>query len=82
MAIWQYPVEFEITGETRIKDADNKIQSAMNDMENWANSVAPYAGVGFGSDAISQFNTDGALAIDALQAAADALIDDTVVTEW
>lgn len=43
MANWVYPTAQEITGATKIKDADNKIQAAMNDLVNWANNTGAYS---------------------------------------
>ena len=43
MANWVYPVAQEITGTTKIKEADNKIQIAMNDLNDWANNTGAYS---------------------------------------
>lgn len=43
MANWVYPSSEEITGATKIKDADNKIQNAMNDLADWANNTGAYS---------------------------------------
>jgi len=43
MGNWTYPTAQEITGATKIKDADNKIQSAMNDLVDWANNEGDYS---------------------------------------
>lgn len=43
MANWVYPVAQEITGTTKIKEADNKIQAAMDDLNDWANNTGAYS---------------------------------------
>lgn len=43
MANWVYPVAQEITGTTKIKEADNKIQAAMDDLNDWANNTGTYS---------------------------------------
>lgn len=43
MANWVYPVAQEITGTTKIKEADNKIQAAMDDLSDWANNTGAYS---------------------------------------
>lgn len=43
MANWVYPVAQELTGTTKIKEADNKIQIAMDDLNDWANNTGAYS---------------------------------------
>lgn len=51
MADWTYPTDSIISGATKIKDADNKLQAAMTDFNNWVNGTGTHVGVGFKDDA-------------------------------
>jgi malate synthase len=68
---WTYPTAYAITGNTKIKEADNNIQSGINDMEAWVNGTGLYVGVGLNdyidADLAERFSS---------------FTESTVVTEW
>jgi len=43
MAAWIYPLTSNITGATKVKEADDKLQAAMDDLTDWANNEGDYA---------------------------------------
>ena len=61
---WTYPAADMITGSTKISETDDKIQSALNDMNQWINSTGAYVGTGLTQEINSTLTTNQA-AIDA-----------------
>lgn len=71
MASWVYPVANAITGTTKIKEADNKIQAGLDDLQAWINNEAPYVGSGLQTDVT-----------DTITVLFASFVDNTVATEW
>lgn len=82
MAAWEYPTVDTLSDAVKVKDADNKIQHAMNDLNAWVNNSGAYEGTGFGATELTQFEEDGATAIQTLEDTIASIIDDTLVVEW
>ena len=57
---WTYPAADMITGSTKISETDNKIQSALNDMNQWINSTDAYAATGLTQEFNSTLTTNQA----------------------
>ena len=75
MAKWVYPSDKRIIGTTKIKDADDFIQSALDDFNDWINGDGVYTTNSFDND-IKTYITDY---IDGYFA---SYSDNTVAVEW
>ena len=75
---WVYPVAHVIDGNTRVKDADNKIQSAMSDLTEYINSTGAYTGIGLSSDFDTLLSTYSDT-VDALVISHTATFDAAIV---
>ena len=68
---WTYPPAYNITGNTKINQADNNLQAGIDDMEAWTNGTGTYVGVGLSdyidADLAERFST---------------FTEDTVAVEW
>ena len=79
---WTYPSTETITGNTKVKEADNKIQNAMNDLVAWVNGTGIHTGTGFKDDVLVEVNTTIDAFLVSAQTQLDSIIYDTVVVEW
>jgi len=68
---WTYPAAYNITGNTKIKDADDNLQAGIDNLEAWANGTGDYTGIGL-SDFIE----------DDLADKFSTFTEDTVAVEW
>lgn len=74
IANWSIPTENQITNTTKIKDADNKLQSNLDDLANWVNSTSGYTDTGLKQE-VNTFLADA-------QSSLEAIVEDTIDTEW
>lgn len=85
LGIWSLNPANDILNTTKIKDADNKLQATMIDLEAYVASTGAYTTTGI-SQAITEFLVDNQATFDALQVTwqsqLQSIVDDTVVVEW
>lgn len=79
---WTYPAVDTLSDAVKVRDADNKIQHAMNDLQSWVNATGDYTENGFGVVELASFNNDVSQLLSEYEAAFEALIEDTLVSEW
>lgn len=67
MAEWVIPPAEVITGQTKIKDADNKFMNMVTDLSEWANSTGSWVGQGLRTE---------------MEDRVDTYLSDTSIVEW
>jgi hypothetical protein len=86
---WIIKEENELTDNTKIKEADNKIQASIDDLTLWVNSEDEYETTGLmsGVDEVltgvqSDWDSTKVLWYDEWNTELQAIVEETIVQEW